>query len=122
MPPFDPAQDQAKGPEPLTVEALPMLHRLVVGAPVTATPLAEPQVPLMAVCFSGAEQLALVPPLEPRQLQAQGPEPVMDEVVPVLQRLVVGAVLTATLLAGPHWPLTGGGGGVVPALNTISTQ
>jgi hypothetical protein len=40
-----PAQDQDHGPVPVTVEAVPDVQRLVVGAIETATPLAEPQAP-----------------------------------------------------------------------------
>jgi hypothetical protein len=47
-PPFDPAQVQAKGPEPVTADAEPALHRLVVGAFVTSVPFAEPQAPLIS--------------------------------------------------------------------------
>jgi hypothetical protein len=46
VPPFDPAQLQLHGPEPLTAEAVPALHRLVVGAVEVGTPFAEPQEPL----------------------------------------------------------------------------
>jgi hypothetical protein len=47
-PPFDPAQVQAKGPEPVTVDADPALHKLVVGALVTLVPFALPQAPLVS--------------------------------------------------------------------------
>ena len=36
VPPFDPAQVQSHGPLPLTLDAVPVLHRLVVGAALTA--------------------------------------------------------------------------------------
>src|SRR5215475_12361224 len=38
-----------------------------------------------------AEQLAVVPPLEPPQLHVHGPEPVTDDDVPAEQRFVEGA-------------------------------
>ena len=41
-----------------------------------------------------ALQLAVVPPLDPAQVQVQGPEPETVEAVPVEQRLVVGALET----------------------------
>jgi hypothetical protein len=31
-PPFDPVQDQTKGPAPVTLDAVPLVQRLVVGA------------------------------------------------------------------------------------------
>ena len=46
VPPFDPAQLQLHGPEPLTAEAVPALQRLVVGAVEVGAPFAEPQEPL----------------------------------------------------------------------------
>jgi hypothetical protein len=41
-----PAHVQVQGPVPVTAEVVPALHRLVVGALLTATPLAEPHTPL----------------------------------------------------------------------------
>src|SRR6266436_4434541 len=64
---------------------------------------------------TGAEHCAVVPPLEPAQLQFHGPLPVTAEAAPVLHRFVLGAVLTATPLAEPHWPFTiVGRGSLVP--------
>ena len=60
---------------------------------------------------SDAEQLAVVPPLEPPQLHVHGPEPAMDDDVPVEQRLVEGADDAVVPFADPHPPLT-----AVPAL------
>ena len=54
-----------------------------------------------------AEQVALVPPLEPPQLHVHGPEPATDEAVPAVQRLVEGADETVVPFADPHAPLTG---------------
>jgi hypothetical protein len=53
-----------------------------------------------------AEQLALVPPLEPPQLHVHGPEPATDDDVPVEQRLVEGADDALVPFADPHAPLT----------------
>ena len=64
----------------------------------------EPQVPLT---IKGAEQLAVVPPLEPSQVQAHGPEPVTSEAEPVEQMLAAGLAETLTPLADPQVPLTG---------------
>jgi hypothetical protein len=47
-PPFDPAQVQANGPEPVTADAEPTLHRLAVGALATSVPFAEPHTPLIS--------------------------------------------------------------------------
>ena len=52
-----------------------------------------------------AEQLALVPPLEPPQLHVHGPEPATDDDVPVEQRLVDGAEDAVVPFADPHAPL-----------------
>jgi hypothetical protein len=53
-----------------------------------------------------AEQLAVVPPLEPPQLHVHGPEPATDDDVPVEQRLVEGADDACMPFADPHAPLT----------------
>jgi hypothetical protein len=56
---------------------------------------------------SGAEQAAVPPPPEPLQVHAHGPLSLTAEAVPLVQRLDVGALLTATLLALPQAPFTG---------------
>src|SRR5438876_8228026 len=56
-----------------------------------------------------AEQLALVPPLEPPQLHVHGPEPATDDAVPAEQRLVEGMDDAVVPFADPHTPLTGAG-------------
>ncbi len=53
-----------------------------------------------------AEQLALVPPLDPVQLHVQGPVPLTVVGVPALQRLVVGAEVKVPPLDEPHAPFT----------------
>jgi len=53
-----------------------------------------------------AEQLALVPPLEPPQLHVHGPEPTTDDDLPLEQRLVGGADDALVPFADPHAPLT----------------
>jgi hypothetical protein len=53
-----------------------------------------------------AEQLAVVPPLEPPQLHVHGPEPATDDDVPVEQRLAEGADDAVVPFADPHAPLT----------------
>jgi hypothetical protein len=58
---------------------------------------------------ANAEQLAVVPPLEPPQLHAHGPEPATDDDVPVEQRLVEGADDAVVPFADPHAPLTATG-------------
>jgi hypothetical protein len=45
------------------------------------------------------------------QSQRHGPLPLTTEAVPVLQKLVVGALLAATSFDEPHKSLTGGGSG-----------
>jgi hypothetical protein len=58
---------------------------------------------------AGAEQLALIPPLEPPQLHVHGPVPATDDAVPAEQRLVEGADDAVVPFADPHTPLTGAG-------------
>jgi hypothetical protein len=105
VPPFDPAQVQFQGPLPVTVDGVPALQSLLVGAVLVMTPFAAPHWPFTGGADArGAEQTAVVPPLLPTQLQFQGPLPVTLVAVPALQRLVVGAVVTATPAAVPHEP------------------
>ncbi len=54
-----------------------------------------------------AEQLAVVPPLDPVQLHVQGPVPRTVVEVPALQRLVVGAEVKVPPWAEPPAPFTG---------------
>ena len=51
-----------------------------------------------------AEQLAVVPPLDPVQLQVHGPVPVTAVGAPALQRPVVGAVVNAPPFDDPQIP------------------
>jgi hypothetical protein len=55
---------------------------------------------------SDAEQEAVIPPLEPVQLQVHGPAPATDEADPVEQRFVAGALLTVVPFAEPQVPFT----------------
>ncbi len=102
LPPFTPEQDQLNGPDPDTADAVPEAHRLTVGAELTETPFALPHAPLTS---SGAVQDAFEPPFVPAHVQLKGPVPDTFEGTPVLQRLAVGALNTATLLAVPQAPL-----------------
>ena len=72
------------------------------GAGVDGDPVPVPD-PELAI---DAEQLAVVPPLEPPQLHVHGPEPATDDDVPVEQRLVEGADNAVVPFADPHAPLT----------------
>src|SRR5262245_24818162 len=56
-----------------------------------------------------AEQLAVVPPLEPPQFQVHGPAPATDDAVPAVQRLAEGADDAVVPFDDPHTPLTGAG-------------
>lgn len=102
-PPFCPTQLQFHGPEPLTEEAVPLLHRLDVGVEVNVAPLLLPQAPFTR---SLAEQTAVVPPFCPPQVQFQGPAPATEEGVPLLQRFAVGSVGNACPFEEPHTPFT----------------
>jgi hypothetical protein len=71
--------------------------------------LTVPPVPAVAVtvhCWIFAEQLAVVPPLEPVQLHVHGPLPLTAVAVPELQRFVVGADVNVPPFDEPHAPLT----------------
>ena len=105
-PPLLPAQLHDRGPLPLTADAVPALQRLVVGAVLTTTPFAGPHCPFCAEASFCAEQVAVVPPLLPTQLQLQGPVPVTVVAVPALQSLVVGALVKPAPFEGPHAPVT----------------
>ena len=54
-----------------------------------------------------AEQLAVVPPFWPAQLQFHGPEPVTALAVPAVQRLALGAVVKVPPCDAPQTPSTG---------------
>ena len=56
-----------------------------------------------------AEQLAVVPPFAPVQLQVHGPVPVTALALPAVHRLALGAAVKVPLFAVPHSPLTGVG-------------
>src|SRR5882757_9199864 len=73
VPLLEPAQDQVKGPVPLTDEVEPVVQRLVVGAVETVVPFADPQAPLIGVeeVPIGAEHTDFTPPLVPAQLQSK---------------------------------------------------
>ena len=98
-----------------------------VSQKIAALPNCRPQFPLTGVgvgvgvgvvvggvdpppdTVTDAEQLALVPPLEPPQLHVHGPEPATDDAVPAEQRLVEGLDDAVVPFADPHTPLTGAG-------------
>jgi hypothetical protein len=124
-PPFAPAHVQVHGPEPLTADAAAALHRLAIGAALAYSPLAEPHWPLMVEDASGAEHEAVVPPFDPVQLHVHGPEPLTAEARPVVHRLLLGALLTATPLAEPQAPFVSSEaeqGAVVPPFEPAQLQ
>src|SRR5271155_2180260 len=53
-----------------------------------------------------AEQLTVLPPFDPAQLQLHGPEPFTADAVPAVHRLVAGVTLVVAPLVHPHAPLT----------------
>jgi hypothetical protein len=57
VPPFVPWHDQYHGPLPVTVDAVPVLQRFVVGMLERVAPLLVPQVPLVGV---GADSITHV--------------------------------------------------------------
>lgn len=92
-----------------------------VSQKIAALPNCMPQFPLTGVGVVGgvdppppdtdadAEQLAVVPPLEPPQLHVHGPEPATDDAVPAEQRPAEGLDDAVVPFADPHTPLTGAG-------------
>jgi hypothetical protein len=107
LPPLDPAQLQLHGPEPLTDDAVPAMHRLLEGAALTCVPFDAPQAPFTAI-ISGAVQEIDVPPFIPMQLQLHAVPLVTGyEAVPAAHRLLEGAWAALTPPALPHCPLTG---------------
>ena len=104
-PPPTPAQVQVQGPEPDTEEALPTEQRLEDGATEKAEPLEVQHAPVWVATYTVAEQLVLVPPFVPLQLQLQGPEPDMDAELPYKQRFAVGVAVNPDPFALPHVPL-----------------
>jgi hypothetical protein len=90
-----------------------------VSQKLTAAPNCMPQFPATGPGVDGdpvpdpdpepaidAEQLAVVPPLEPPQLHVHGPEPATDDAVPAEQRLAEGIDDAVVPFADPHEPLT----------------
>jgi hypothetical protein len=60
-PPLRPLQVQAHGPLPLTAEAAPAVHKLVIGVVVTAMPLVVPQAPFTGTPRGSLVAIQLVP-------------------------------------------------------------
>ena len=84
-------------------------------------------VPLPPVTMTGmvkvwmlAEQVAVVPPFNPAQLQFQGPVPVTLDAVPIVQRLDDGTMVTVVLLALPQVPLVVESANVAVTLFAVS--
>ncbi len=68
-----------------------------------------------------AEQLAVVPPLDPVQLHVHGPVPLTAVAVPVLQRLVVGAEVNVPPFEEPQTPFTAVGENVAVTVQALVT-
>ena len=69
VPPLVPWQLQSQGPLPVTLDAVPVVQRLIVGCSVRFCPSEEPQAPLTGVPFLEAEQEVVAPPFCPGQVQ-----------------------------------------------------
>jgi hypothetical protein len=102
VPPLVPVHVHVHGPEPVTLDAVPVLQRPDIGVVVTAVSLAVPHTPL--VKDGDAAQDALEPLLIPWHTHDHGPAPLMTEAVPALQRLVVGALASVPPFDVPHTP------------------
>ena len=102
-PPLIPLQPHVKVVAPVTMlTTVPALHAAVPLGVVLkgVVPLALPHAPAI-IC--GAEQLALLPPFRPAQLQLQVLLALPTELaVPVEQRPAMGLVAEATPFAAPH--------------------
>lgn len=111
-PPFVPEQDHVHGPLPLTALAMPAEHKALFGTVMVGTPLDAPHAPTIGGGgINGAVQLTVMPPLEPMQLQFQGPSPLTAVAAPVEHKPSFGVDKEATPFTGPHKPLTFGPGG-----------
>ena len=110
MPPSLPAQLQSHSSllPPVTAEAVPVLHKPVVGGLVTLVPLTEPHTPLTGVVTGlTAKHPAMVPPVLAVQFQIHEEVPsavTAEAVLPVAHRFVAGALLMVWPLADPHAP------------------
>lgn len=119
VPPLIPLQPQVKAVVPVTMlTTVPELHAAVPLGVVLrgVVPLALPQAPA-TIC--GAEQLALLPPLGPAQVQFQVLPALPTELgVPTVQR-AVGVVAEAIPFAVPHAPGAGTGPNVAATVRTL---
>jgi hypothetical protein len=125
VPPLIPVQLHVQGPVPDTVPASPAAQRFVVGIAVRAVPFDVPHEPFVGTVETVAEHEAEVPPFVPSHVQAHGPEPVTAEAFPEVQKLVVGAAVSADALDVPHAPFTGvvtGGGVTTTPVLTVPTD
>jgi hypothetical protein len=90
-PPLVPEQLQVQGPRPLTALEIPAAHRPLFGVVSVGTPFALPQAPVTgAGGTSGAVQLTVMPPFDPRQFQFHGPSPLTAVAVPAEHRPSIG--------------------------------
>jgi hypothetical protein len=62
-PPPEPLQVHVHGPLPLTAEAVPLVQRVDVGTPLTATRLALPQAPFTGEAAREADHSAVDKPI-----------------------------------------------------------
>ena len=90
-----------------------MARKLVVELLFTLWAVAGERAPLLPAegvtvqLWMAAEQLAVVPPLVPLQIQLHGPDPVTVDAAPVKQRFVVGIDDAVMPFALPQTPFTG---------------
>ena len=105
--PPEAAHEVALVEDQVTVETLPDV--MLVGFAEIVTVGGGIGVGVGVDTVTDAEQLAVVPPLEPPQLHVHGPVPATDDAVPAEQRLVEGLDDTVVPFADPHTPLTGAG-------------
>lgn len=71
VPPLEPVQVQDQGPDPVTADEVPELHKLAEGAVQLVVPLAVPQVPFTMAGFTVKLALQLPVPPDPVTVKVQ---------------------------------------------------
>ena len=103
VPVFAPWQLQVHGPEPLTADGVPELHKPAAGADKKSPLFDDPQAPLT---INAAAQELEVPVFAPWQVQLHGPLPPIADGVPELHKPAAGADKKSPLFDDPQTPLT----------------
>lgn len=94
---LSPDLKDAEHPEAESLEQLIVLVSFVLLKPFTVPFPVTATVKVQVLTFSIVEQLAVMPPFSPLQLQLHGPVPVSADAEPLLQRLAAGALMKDAL-------------------------